>query len=256
MSEDSGKVELVSSGTPQKEMPPAAAPAGGGGLRRGNARRASAAANAYAIAPEKRQFHWYTPLAWAKDFVKGTVTGFGGGLGTGARKGFKIGLLVAAVAFFAPVVWPGLAVGLAEIGLPLASGATMAAPAFISNGLYALVDGLGYGLAGGLLGGAFGGAMGLATGGAYELKLRGRRERYAEELADRDTMRARQQSQGQNRSDWREYAQAYDRYQDQKFLRWSEFERHNTQINPSAQGGWADRVSQSREMANYERQMR
>ncbi len=143
------------------------------------------------IVPKKRSFHWWTPIVWGKDFFKGTFDGMANGLAKGAQKGLKFGLLAATVAFFLPL-FPAAAAGLASVAPWLTIGANAAGVAtFIPTGLNALVAGLGWGLAGAAVGAVFTGAMGLVTGGAFELKMRGRREKYAEELAERAEMRAR-----------------------------------------------------------------
>lgn len=244
MSED--KIEIVSSGTPQKDHGPiaqsAAAPA------RAQTATTAAAPAAQTIAPAKRQFRWYTPFGVARDFVKGTGLGFGDGLSKGARRGLKLGLVVAAVAFFLPLFPPAAAL-LADVAPAMVIGTNASGVAmFIPNGLEAIVAGLGYGLAGAVAGAVALGAVGLAVGGAEELKLRGRREKYAEELAERGEMRQRQNARAKTGS-WHDYNKAYQRYDTMRQLRWFELEHDRL---PKQQGGWAERENERAGMG-YER---
>lgn len=243
MSED--KIEIVSSGTPQKEHGPVAQ--GAGAPVRAQATTAAPAAQT--IAPAKRRLHWYTPFGVARDFVKGTALGFGDGLSKGARRGLKLGLVAAAVAFFLPLFPPAAAL-LAEVAPAMVIGTNASGVAmFIPNGLEAIVAGLGYGLAGAVVGAAALGAAGLAVGGAEELKLRGRREKYAEELAERGEMRQRQKARGKAGS-WHDYSKAYKQYDTMRQLRWFELEHDKL---PRQQGGWAERIDSERQGMGYER---
>ena len=225
------------------EAPPAPAP------------RAAVNPVVTAITPEKRGFKWYTPFGVTKDFVKGTVFGMGNGIARGAQLGLKYALIAAAVAFFLPL-FPAVAAGVAN-ALPWLTIGTNAAgvATFIPTGLEAIVAGLGWGAAGAIAGAAFAGGMGLLTGGAYELKLRGRREKYAEELAERAEMRSRQRTRGP-RTNWRQHAQEAKQEQRDTLTRLNYFEDQNdaeqmltNRAQPSS--FWADKVDASRQ--NYDR---
>jgi len=237
--EHDGKVVIQSSNTPPKAVEEEKAPAAKAAAQPS----APAKMTAADIKPKKRSFHWYTPFIWANDFIQGTVNGFGDGLSMGARKGFKYGVIAAVALFLLPLV-PGVA-GVFMSNLPGLVMGTMETGLFIPNGLGAIVAGLGYGLAGSAIGAAVAGTVGLFTGGARELQLRGRKEKYAEELAERDEMRAQQQARApeQNRSNWRDYARAHRDYENQRQFKWFVTEHRRL---PEAQGGWADQIEQER----------
>lgn len=188
------------------------------------------------IEPKKRSFHWWTPIAWAKDFVKGTVFGTGSGIGSGARWGLKIGFVVGALLFFAPVL-PAVMGVATQMGLPL-----------VGTGLEAIAGIFLYGLGGAAVGAAFGGAMGMATGGAFELKMRARREKYAEELAERVEMRTRSRAVG-NGVHWRDYARAEKQYQrnyNENYFYFNAENESEAALNARQQESWVDRVGKSR----------
>lgn len=196
----------------------------------------SAATEAAAIVPQKRSFKWYTPISVAADFVKGTVLGFGNGVRKGASIGWKVGLVLGTVAFFAPVVPVFMTVATA-LGLP---GVGIA-------GFEALLVGGGYFLGGAVAGAAFSGGLGLLTGGAYELKLRGRREKYAEELAERAEMRARVKAKTPSLN-WRDYGNAV-RQQGKDTLTYQFYfdDENRLQRQDMNQQSWVDRVHASRQ---------
>lgn len=206
----------------------------------------SAVTSAAAIAPQKRSFKWYTPISVTADFVKGTVLGFGNGVRKGAGIGLKLGLAAAAVAFFLPL-FPVAAAAVAQ-ALPWLTIGTNAAgvATFLPNGIPAILAGIGYGLGGAVVGAAFSGGMGLLTGGAYELKLRGRREKYAEELAERAEMRARVKTRAPSLN-WRDYGQAV-RQQGKDTLTYQFYfdDENRVQRQDMEQQSWADRVTASR----------
>lgn len=196
----------------------------------------SAAAAAAAITPQKRSFKWYTPFSIAADFVKGTVLGFGKGVQKGAGIGWKVGLALGTIAFFAPVVPVFMTVATA-LGLP---GIGVV-------GFDALLVGGGYFLGGAVAGAAFSGGLGLLTGGAYEMKLRGRREKYAEELAERAEMRARVKAKTPSLN-WRDYANAV-RQQGKDTLTYQFYfdDENRLQRQEMNQQSWVDRVHASRQ---------
>lgn len=197
---------------------------------------------AAAIAPAKRGWRWTTPFGVTKDFIMGTGLGLGNGLSRGASIGIKLGLVAGTVAFFAPVV-PVFMTIATTIGLP---GVGIAGfDALLAGGLYAL--------GGAAAGAVFGGVMGTLTGGAYELKLRGRREKYADELAERAEMRSRQNARSPH-ANWRDYAKAVR--QEQKDWLTNQYYFGNEVANEQAQNmqqqqSWVDKVGASRQ--HYDR---
>lgn len=203
--------------------------------------QAAPAPKPQAVVPERKRFRWHTPLGVAKDFTKGTVLGFGKWLGKGAQIGLKVGLAAGTVAFFAPVV-PAFMTVATALGLP-GVGAMMGFEALLAGGLYAA--------GGALAGAAFGGGMGLLTGGAHEVKMRMRRETYADELAERAEVRGRQQQHRPQHTNWRQYAQAVRQQQNDDMTRLFYFNDEHRE-KPQQQS-WAERVHASRQQHEHMR---
>lgn len=194
------------------------------------------------IAPKKRGLRWTTPFGVATDFVKGTGIGLGFGIERGAKLGLKLGLAAGTVAFFAPVLPVFMSIATAA-GLP---GVGMV-------GFNAIAGGLLYAFGGAMAGAAAGGALGVATGGAKELQLRYRREKYAEELAERAEMRSRERERSP-RSNWRGYAQAVRQDQRDNLTRLQYFENENRFENFLVnKDSWVDRIHQTRQHSHYDK---
>jgi hypothetical protein len=209
----------------------------------------SAATRAAAIVPERHPFTWKTPFIWTSDFAKGTIGGTANAIAKGGNRGFKIGMALAVVAFFLPL-FPAASAVVAHMLPGLVLDPSAAVATFIPNGIPGLISWLGYGVGGAILGAGFSGAAGLVTGGAREIQLRLRRDKYSEELAERAEMKARapQQSAGYN---WRDYANEYKRKQNKSLERQYYFNNEQAYEksinNPEPTTKWRDHVDRSRD---------
>jgi hypothetical protein len=188
----------------------------------------------------------WTPFSYAGDFIKGTVKGLSQGLGVWARRGLKIGAVVAIGLFFLPYAWPAAANAIATALPMLHTGvlASTGAASFIPNGFAAIGAVLVYALGGAVVGAAGGAALGTVTGGAKEIQLRWRKEEYAEELAERGKMVRIQQQAGKRVPHWREYSQAHRTYR--KEVDFRQFEVAREQQRDVEGLSWVDRVMNGR----------
>jgi len=178
-----------------------------------------AASPAPAAAPAPAE-QWLRPFQKTYAFIEGTVKGALNGLAKFSRMGSMLGLAA------------GL--GYAIFG-PVAIGFTPALLVYVAGGWFA-----------GLVGGALlGGTIGAATGGAANVALAERREKYADELADARSSSRRRAANPNHRLERGAWSE--DRQEKQV----GNVDRFDVYLDrQSQQGSWADKVSDSRSHSN------
>lgn len=156
------------------------------------------------------------PMRYTGSFVKGTFTGFVDGIANGGRKGF----------------WAGLGLG---IFAGIASGAV------IATALPMAIGGL-------ALAGAAGAVIGAVRGGTGAVGLEHRRDKYANEVSERQSARAAREARTQSyHTDHRESFARRTGAANYNFERQLQQERENDRDYGTY---WQDRVDASRANGN------